>query len=407
MRHGVIAAVRRLLARDGSVPLRDLAIDPGWDHGEAIERFLTPGPGAKGLWRPIPTPIDMSDVIDRELSRGLDLPEVKRWHGQSGYLPARHHVARFRDASVFPASGVVMPAPGQVWTTTATAARWPDPKLEHLPGMRDGRFDARIARAAPRQAGPVMLVTTAFSGMYGHWLCDSLPGVHWLRGAIDCGAIALLASPLAPWQIEVIQAIAPKARIVETDAPIFACDDLVVPSQLGCGNIGHPAPDLEPLFAALRLPPDPAAPKLIYIARDKLIRNRHMTNDQQVIARLETLGFVTLRPETLPFAEQRRVFSNARVIVGAHGSGMANIGLAPPGALVVEIVPDHWVQAWIARLCAVLGHRYVLHPAPVEARSRGQTDQHGGRRFPDGLWFNANLDLLEWQARAAIERARP
>ena len=65
-------------------------------------------------------------------------------------------------------------------------------------------------------------------------------------------------------------------------------------------------------------------------------------------------------------------FSRADVIVGSHGSALANAGFAPPGCLIVSIVPDQIGHGWIYGLAQQLGHRLVILVAPRE-NSDGNT----------------------------------
>jgi capsular polysaccharide biosynthesis protein len=356
------------------------------------------------LTQPPPERIGVQHTLWRALSCGLDRPAAAKLFDAADYVPPHHHLARFRDAAVFPDSGLVMPSPGQVWAYSSWPARWGDPELSKIPGMQSGpdgtQFDVAAWREAPRVKERVAIITSQFSFMYGHWLCDSISGVIWFLPAVRDGRLRLLARPLTDWQRAVLEHLEiPHTSIVERDDPILRCDDVIVSSFLGASEIGHPSPMQRDNFAALRKDSVSEGPALIYIARDRIERSRTMVNEDAVIARLSELGFAILRPERMSFAEQVRAFSHARIIVGAHGSGMANIGLAPAGCVVLEIMPEYWIQAWTLRLCAVLGHRYVGHVADVDPRSRMVIAHDGKYRFPDGLWFSADVDRLVSQAR--------
>ena len=50
-------------------------------------------------------------------------------------------------------------------------------------------------------------------------------------------------------------------------------------------------------------------------------------------------GLTVLRGASVPFAEQVRLISGARGLIGVHGAGLTNAILLPPGAAVVEMIP--------------------------------------------------------------------
>jgi len=402
-------AWRRLAAlswsRSHLVRVEEVGLEVHWARNSDLDALLRPGRFLPRLLvEEQPKRISLADTLWRELSHGLDRPRMAALVAAADYIPADSHLARFRRAAAFPGSGLVMPTPGYFWAYSLFPARWDDPQLAKIAGIRvdsDGtKFHRSAWRAAPRIKERVALITTQFSYMYGHWLCDTISAVVWLMPAIRDGRVRLLARPLTDWQRAVLDHLAvPRSSILERDEPIVRCDDLLVAASLGSFEVGNPTLRQRQTFDALRRVASKEGSALIYIARDRLVRPRTMINEVEVISRLTDVGFTILRPECLSFEEQVRTFSQARVIAGAHGSGMGNIGLAPPGCIVLEIMPEDWVQAWTVRMCAVLGHRYVSHVADVDPRSRREVAHDGNIRFPGGLWYRANVEVLIQQAQ--------
>lgn len=76
----------------------------------------------------------------------------------------------------------------------------------------------------------------------------------------------------------------------------------------------------------------------IYISRARA-KARRITNEEALIQELEKQGFTTFYLEEISPQTQAYLFHHARVIVGPHGSGFANLIFTQPGCLVVEI--DH------------------------------------------------------------------
>src|SRR4051794_41876692 len=74
-------------------------------------------------------------------------------------------------------------------------------------------------------------------------------------------------------------------------------------------------------------------------------------------------GFVQVKPEELPYSEQLRRFSEAEVVVGAHGSGLANAIFMARGTGLCELAPARLNAAKVPsfwNLAACGGQRYGL-----------------------------------------------
>jgi prepilin-type processing-associated H-X9-DG protein len=91
-------------------------------------------------------------------------------------------------------------------------------------------------------------------------------------------------------------------------------------------------------------------PERLYIDR-RDSANRSLANEEAVVAALARYGFVPVRLSALSLAEQIGLFGNARVIVGPHGGGLANILFAQRGCALIELQMDSYVL-WMFRLFA-------------------------------------------------------
>jgi len=79
-----------------------------------------------------------------------------------------------------------------------------------------------------------------------------------------------------------------------------------------------------------------SASQKIYIAR----RRRHwrcVLNESELMSRLKPMGFKRYFLEDMSMQEQVRLFYNASVVVGPHGSGLVNLLYCKSGTRVVEI----------------------------------------------------------------------
>jgi capsular polysaccharide biosynthesis protein len=106
------------------------------------------------------------------------------------------------------------------------------------------------------------------------------------------------------------------------------------------------------------------------VSRRQLGRTTRIANEEELLEVATAFGFVEVWPETLPYREQLRLFSEAEVVTGAHGSGLANAifmargtGMCElaPARLHAEKVPNFWNLAACGRqrygVCVASGRR--------------------------------------------------
>jgi capsular polysaccharide biosynthesis protein len=93
---------------------------------------------------------------------------------------------------------------------------------------------------------------------------------------------------------------------------------------------------------------------------------RGLLNETEVLQALVRQGFVPVRLEDLSIAEQICLFRQAEAIVSPQGAGLASLGFARPGCIVIELMPDCRVD-WRFRNLAALAN---LHYDCVLGRAR-------------------------------------
>jgi hypothetical protein len=108
----------------------------------------------------------------------------------------------------------------------------------------------------------------------------------------------------------------------------------------------------------------------IYISRS-LAATRRVTNEEEVVAALEPLGFRSYNLETLSFAEQVRLFSRAWIVLGPHGAGMTNLIFGRKLTVIEFFGPD--CPRCYAVKSRALGFRYgYLRFPAAKGDLRGQ-----------------------------------
>lgn len=239
-----------------------------------------------------------------------------------------------------------------------------------MPGADRGAAHAptlHLKSIRPRQIvdGPILSLCHAFGHGYGHWFADVLPALLDLIDLVKARRLRVLLPPLLPWQRRTLELLGvPDAAIVEIDDPTVACTDLICHSYGGVEHSRRPGPLLHDIYQRLRsvAPRDcgDASPRLIYATRRAVGSWREFDNEAEIETVLSSAGFSVLQPERMTLDEQIAEFARAEVIVGPHGSALANAGFAPPGCLIVSILPEGMPHRWIYGLAHQLRHRLVI-----------------------------------------------
>ena len=98
-------------------------------------------------------------------------------------------------------------------------------------------------------------------------------------------------------------------------------------------------------------------PNRLYIDR-RGTRLRRLGNEDELAAALARMGFVAVRPETMSFADQVRLFRGADMIVAPHGAALTNLGFCRPGTQVIELLMDAYCNWCFRHLAGLMRLRY-------------------------------------------------
>lgn len=85
-------------------------------------------------------------------------------------------------------------------------------------------------------------------------------------------------------------------------------------------------------------------------------QRRALANTQEALRLLAGHGFTPIDPAQLSFLQQVDAFAQAEIVVGAMGAAMTNCLFSPPGAQVIQLVPEGWVEPFFWDLADVRGH---------------------------------------------------
>ncbi|MDB5141430.1 MAG: capsular polysaccharide biosynthesis protein [Mucilaginibacter sp.] len=207
----------------------------------------------------------------------------------------------------------------------------------------------------------VAVLAAAGSENYFHWMFDILPRIHLLKesGLFDEIEKFIVNFDGRNFQKETLN------RIGIKDSQLIASNDffnfhtkvkeLVVPSlpsYNGCPS-GTACDYLRNLF---REEINSGSNKdYIYLFR---AYGRKIINEMEVLETLNQFNFKIVDPENFTVAEQAKIFSNAKVVLGAHGAGLANIVFCKPGSIIVDIYAPQWIMPCYWVLANKIGLRY-------------------------------------------------
>ena len=98
-------------------------------------------------------------------------------------------------------------------------------------------------------------------------------------------------------------------------------------------------------------------PNSFYVSRSKSQRN--LPGEHEVEKRLISLGFEIVFLEDLTFEKQVKLFRNAKIVIGAHGAGMANMIWCQPNTKIIEIYDTKFIQGSMFALSKKLDLDFV------------------------------------------------
>jgi hypothetical protein len=355
--------------------IHDRARDSALREVHSAEALIAGGRRQSRLWRAQPP---------QSVGRYLGLLQDFCREGADGWRPWEAAAEpydslslsyrRFADALLFVRSGMVMPAPF-VAIRESRPLKWSG-LLEPLPGagaVAEHAPKLWLDAALPRRVidGPVLSLCHVYGHGYGHWFSDALPPLMEMLDLVVARQLPILVPPLLPWQRRSLELLGvPEAAIIESGHATVACVDLICHSFGGNRHAAYPGPLTDTVYRRLRSSALQGyagpRPRLIYASRRRLGSWRELANEADIEAALAALGFAVMSPETMTLDEQMGAFSRAEVVVGAHGSALGNAGFAPPGCLIVPIVPDRFPHGWIIGLPRQLGHHLVILAAERE-----------------------------------------
>ena len=197
-------------------------------------------------------------------------------------------------------------------------------------------------------------------GNYCHWILDWLPRLSLCERAgpfenIVCGNLK------HDFMRESLDFLGYQDKTIIAGGDPSSCvwrfETLLVPGNGLVRNLCHPMqfchPDLLRWWRSRLSARKPH--RKLYIPRTN---TRLVHNETDLLNLLD--GFEILDPGRHSFTEQMKIFSEAEMVVGAHGAGLTNLLFAPEGCQVLELFPPYMGTATFFNLATALNHDYDL-----------------------------------------------
>lgn len=191
--------------------------------------------------------------------------------------------------------------------------------------------------------GDVFSLLGVFSEGFYHWFHDTLPRLQNSIEHLPSDTKYLIHSNPRKYQMDSLAAfgISKKQLIYQSDIGDTIIENLWFATPAGNGIVGD-FNTLKKVSSKLKsyLVNKNNSKKTynrIYISRKKAARS--IVNEEAIEPLLKYHGFEFLLLEDLPLNQQAEIFSQADVIIGAHGAGLTNTIYSNPNTFVGEIAP--------------------------------------------------------------------
>jgi len=206
--------------------------------------------------------------------------------------------------------------------------------------------------------GRALILAATGGESYYHWMMDVLPRIQLAEKSgfklesFDHFVVNGITKPFQQESLEALGIPLEKCRVFGKSKKGYLCEEAILPSMPG--PMGLPPPETaEFLRNSFSGGPEKGA-ELLFVGRGKG-ESRPLVEAEKIWAGLQKFGFIQIQPEKMSVADQARAFRSARVVVGAHGAGLANLAFCHPGTKVIELFSPLYVNPCYRNLCLAAG----------------------------------------------------
>lgn len=180
---------------------------------------------------------------------------------------------------------------------------------------------------------------------YYHFLFECLPRLAVLEAAGHVHVPLIVPDPLKAWQLEMLE----RVGVARDRLTPFANGHVQAERLLWAASpeyIDFPTPFVARWLRERLLQRATAgAERRLFVRRTT---TRRVANEDEVLKALRRHGFEVVDNDRLTVAEQINAYSEARVVVGVHGAGLANAVFAPDMTLLELFQPGFFNPPFFA-----------------------------------------------------------
>jgi hypothetical protein len=246
----------------------------------------------------------------------------------------------------------------------AIESAWGAICLNDDPAYRQVRWPA-----ATRLNGPWTSVVARWCAGFHHWVFDALPRLALLHEfPRDTGVI--VPAELKPFQMESLHMLGLAGRYRPTRERHLHVERYFFSAPTGM--TGHFNPYAVEMLRRMFLPHADTTlqvPSRVYIQR--VGASRGIVNEPEVIALLESRGYVPMDMERMTFAQQIQVFARAKKICALHGAALTNLVWCAPGTKVIELLSSTFLNGVYEGIAeaAQLDYEHLICPGDIWYRA--------------------------------------
>ena len=259
------------------------------------------------------------------------LPELSKYqtgtHQPNYFVELRHPLVTGKFATVILPDGAY----------AAESVYW-------RPFLEENVFPPRLHfRREYKEGSYFSLVTpwTAGSPAYYHWMHDGLMRLYGVQHLLPADVHYIVPARMQPWHFATLRVLGIRPDQLVSMGPWDTWElerlyfmNCAMPSGLSDSETDGWLRNQVFAYCGVR---EGERKRRMYIDRSAS-RHRRVVNQTEILAYLKPYGFEVIAPETLALTEQAKLFSEAEIVIGPHGSGFTNIYFAPRGLILVDML---------------------------------------------------------------------
>jgi hypothetical protein len=197
---------------------------------------------------------------------------------------------------------------------------------------------------------------------YGHWLVEILPrirGIKHYQRKTGREPTILINTNTTDWQLDLLELAGVDEKNVERwDGSQALINRYILPmwpkNHFHSSNFNWIEEKIKRNVNYEKY--ENSFSSRVYISRENMNR-RQVLNREQLVDSISGYGFESYSPETMTFAEQVALYKNADILMGAKGSGLANM-IFSNDSNVIELFPSNYFHLWQFEVSKISNNRY-------------------------------------------------